>query len=82
MGSVVVTPPLWSTGSTVVGHKPSCSKACGIFPDQGSNQCVLHWQTDSLPLSHQKSPGSSVLEQESGTHVYEDKYKKKKKKDT
>ena len=25
----------------------------GIFPDQGSNLCLLHWQAGSLPLSHQ-----------------------------
>ena len=24
----------------------------GIFPTQGSNLCLLHWQVDSLPLSH------------------------------
>ena len=34
----------------------SCSEACGIFLDQGSNPCLLLWQTDSLPLSHQGSP--------------------------
>ena len=28
----------------------------GIFLIQGSNPCLLHWQTDSLPLSHQGSP--------------------------
>ena len=28
----------------------------GIFPTQGSNLCLLHWQADSLPLSHQGSP--------------------------
>ena len=28
----------------------------GIFPTQGSNPCLLHWQADSLPLSHQGSP--------------------------
>ena len=27
-----------------------------IVPDQGSNPCLLHWQADSLPLSHQESP--------------------------
>ena len=27
-----------------------------IFPDRGSNPCLLHWQADSLPLSHQGSP--------------------------
>ena len=30
--------------------------AFGIFPDQGSDLCLLHWQADSLPLSHQGSP--------------------------
>ncbi len=28
----------------------------GIFPTQGSNSQLLHWQVDSLPLSHQGSP--------------------------
>ena len=27
-------------GSVVVAHGPSCSVACGIFPDQGSKPCV------------------------------------------
>ena len=27
----------------------------GIFPTQGLNTSVLHWQADSLPLSHQES---------------------------
>ena len=27
----------------------------GIFPVQGSNPHLLHWQVDSLPLSHQGS---------------------------
>ena len=53
---------LWSTGSrragsAVVAHGPSSSAACGIFPDQGSNPCPLHWQADSQPLRHQGSPG-------------------------
>ena len=52
---------LRSTGSrradsVVVAHGPSCSAACGIFPDQGSNPCPLHWQADSQPLRHQGSP--------------------------
>ena len=45
-------------GSAVVAHGPSCSAACGIFPDQGSNPCPLHWQADSQPLRHQGSPTS------------------------
>ena len=28
----------------------------GIFLTPGSNLCLLHWQVDSLPLSHQGSP--------------------------
>ena len=44
------------TGSVVVAHGPSCSAACGIFPDQGSNPCPLHWQANSQPLRHQGSP--------------------------
>ena len=28
----------------------------GIFPAQGSNPCLLHWQVGSLPLGHQGSP--------------------------
>ena len=28
----------------------------GIFPTQGSNPHLLHWQADSLPLSHPGSP--------------------------
>ena len=52
---------LWSTGSrragsAIVAHGPSCSAACGIFPDQGSNLCPLNWQADSQPLRHQGSP--------------------------
>ena len=43
-------------GSVVVAHGPSCSATCGIFPDQGSNPCPLHWQADSHPLCHQGSP--------------------------
>ena len=27
-----------------------------IFPTQGSNLCLLHWQMDSLPLCHLGSP--------------------------
>ena len=24
-----------------------CLEACGIFPDQGSHPCLVHWQVDS-----------------------------------
>ena len=46
------------TGSVIVAHGSSCSAACGIFPDQGSNPCPLHWQADSQPLRHQGCPHS------------------------
>ena len=62
-----------STGSRGAGFSKCSSRAlahrlnswrrmglvavCGICPDQGSNPCLLHWQADSLPLSHQGSPG-------------------------
>ena len=44
-----------SAGRVDVVHRLSCTMACGIFPDQGSNPCPLHGQADSLPLSHQTS---------------------------
>ena len=47
--------------SVVVAHGPSCSVACGILPDQGSNPCPLHWQADSQPLRHQGSPQQHTL---------------------
>ena len=54
----------WALGQMAYSHYSSqalehrlcsCSKACGIFPDQGSNPCPLYWKEDSLPLSHQGS---------------------------
>ena len=36
----------------VVMQGLSCSVACGIFMGQGSNMCFLHWQANSLLLSH------------------------------
>ena len=35
------------SGSVIVAHGLSYSKACGIFPDQGLNPCSLYWQADS-----------------------------------
>ena len=53
-------------GSQVLEHRlSSCgtwdqlSAACGILLDQRSNPCLLHWEVDSLPLSHQGSPERS-----------------------
>ena len=68
---------LWTTGSRVLGlqqlrhtgsvaamHSLSCSRACEVFPDWGSNLSPQHCQGDSQPLYHQGSPSgclSSVL---------------------
>ena len=60
--SVVVARGLYSAGSVVVAHGLSCSTACGIFPDQGSNPCPLLWQVDSQLLRHQGSPWSYPFE--------------------
>ena len=48
-------------GSVVVAHGLSCSAACGILLDQGSNPCPLHWRADSQPLRHQGSPVNVIL---------------------
>ena len=65
---------LRSTGSRracslIVAHGPSCSAACGVFPDQGSNPCALHWQADSQPLCHQGSPRLIFLSHTIFTHL-------------
>ena len=46
----------WRVGTVAVAHRLSCSLACGIFPDQGSNPCPLCWEVGSYPLSHKGSP--------------------------
>ena len=38
---------LKSLGLIVVAPGLSCSAACGIFPDQGSDLNRLHWRVDS-----------------------------------
>ena len=53
--SVAVAQEIQSTGSIAVANRLSCSTACGIFLDQGSNPCLLNWQVDSLPMTHQGS---------------------------
>ena len=60
---VVPAHGLSSFGSPAAEHRVSCciawvchSEVCGILPDQVSNLCLLFWQVDSLPLSHQGSP--------------------------
>ena len=60
-----------------MGYWLSCSTACGIFPDQGSNLCLLHWKADSSPWSHQRSPqmryfkgGNNPCPQHTHTHTH------------
>ena len=53
---------LWSAGFIVVSYGLSCSAICGIFPDQGSNLCLLHWQADSLPLRHEGCPDARACD--------------------
>ena len=45
----------------VLAHGLHFFESHGIFPDQGLNLCLLYWQADSLPLSHQGSPQNSIL---------------------
>ena len=45
----------------LVMHRFTCSSAYGIFLDQESNPCALHWQVDSYPVYHQGSPGKHFL---------------------
>ena len=53
---------LWGVqNSVVVIQEISCSTAYGIFPYQGSNPCLLHWQADSQPLGHQGSPNPLLI---------------------
>ena len=62
--SVAATHGLSSCGSPALEHRLQSggtqaqllTQACGIFLDQGSNPCLLHWQAESLPLNHQGSP--------------------------
>ena len=50
VASPLVEHVLQSTGSILWR-----TAACGIFPDHRVNPCLLHWQADSLPLSHEGS---------------------------
>ena len=64
---------LFTFGSVVVAHRPSCFATYGIFPDQGLNPRSLHWQEDFQPLDHQGSPLDVVLVLKKFTVVREKK---------
>ena len=42
--------------SGVVACGLSCSSACGIFPDQGSNPCAPEWQHILNPWTTREAP--------------------------
>ena len=81
---------LGSRASVVVAYRlsscgiwASCSMTCGIFPDQGLNPCLLHWQEDSYPLYHQSSSKACLMERWeteysilSRSHVFQNKFRK------
>ena len=56
IASLLAEHRLERTGLVVVANGLCCSVSRRISLDQGSNPCLLHWQADSLPLSHQGSP--------------------------
>ena len=59
----VVAQVLNSCGSRALEHRLNNCGAHQLplgmwdLPDQGLKPCLLPWQADSLPLSHQGSPG-------------------------
>ena len=57
---VVVARGLQRTAVAVV-LRFSHPAACGIFLEQGSNPCPLHWQEDSYPLTHQWCPNAIFI---------------------
>ena len=78
-------------GTLVLEHRlSSCGARAqllyggGIFLDQGWNLCLLHWQVNSLPLTHQGSQLSifwTQLRQNTATHLYGRKPRSMKTKD-
>ena len=56
LGTQALVAAAWglsSCDSRALEHRLS---SWGIFPDQGLNLCLQHWQADFLPLSHKGSP--------------------------
>ena len=70
-GSMDCSPP----GSSVHGDSPGKNSGVGchfllqgIFPTQGLNPCLLHWQAGSLPLSRLGSLGLATKDPCCGPH--------------
>ena len=54
---LMAAPLVIAAGLETAAGKPlstgsGAHKACGIFLDQESNLCLLHWQADFYPLDH------------------------------
>ena len=58
---------LGTRASVVAAHGLSCSAACGIFLQQGSNLRPQHWQADSYPQAQLRKP--HVVVKHSFDHV-------------
>ena len=54
--TIALQAPLSGISQARVLEWVAVSFSRGIFPTQGSDPHLLHWQVDSLPLSHQGSP--------------------------
>ena len=52
-----------------------CFLLQGIFPTQGLNLCLLHWQVGSLPPSHQGSAPGSLSDTEAQGRVSLEQYR-------
>ena len=52
---------LWCAGSVVPACGLSCSAACEIFPDQGSNLCTLHCEVASYHWTIKESAPQNIL---------------------
>ena len=52
----------WAQLLQLPGSRAQTWLLCGLWNllDQGSHLCLLHWQADSLPLSHQGSPSPDL----------------------
>ena len=70
--SVVVAHGLSSWRSQALEHRCMGLVALwhvGILPNQAGNPCLLHWQVNSLPLSHLGSPLEGISSVQFLTHI-------------
>ena len=68
MSDTLLLHGLWPTRLLCPRDSPGKNTGVGchsffqvIFPTQGLNLCLLHWQVDSLPLSHLGRPVACVF---------------------